>query len=266
MAEDVLVDAVLASGVVLPTPSAGFLRLQAAIANEDAGPKELAAAVSQDPAITGALLRVAGSPVFRPRSLPRTAHEAISLLGRTRTMATAASTALRGQCSGIDARVIEALWAASAAAAEGAYAVCRASPFRTLGDGAYLAGLLQDAGLAVLLKRAPEHASLFEGGPMAVEAGSRALEALTGFDHSAAGYLVARNWKLPADTCDAIRAHGDPRIAARLPNDARRLVLILAAGRRVRDGASPDWAEWAEQCMDELRLSEDELDALSGAG
>jgi hypothetical protein len=47
MDKDVLIEAVLASGVVLPAQGPGFVRLQAAAADENAGPKELAAAVSQ---------------------------------------------------------------------------------------------------------------------------------------------------------------------------------------------------------------------------
>ena len=92
--------------------------------------------------LTGALLRVANSPVFRPRSAPRSALEAINMLGRTRTMATAASTALRSQCSGLDAAAVEALWSASARAAELSYAASRHTPCKALADAAYLAALM----------------------------------------------------------------------------------------------------------------------------
>ncbi|MDY0034661.1 MAG: HDOD domain-containing protein [Zoogloea oleivorans] len=263
MNQDLLVEAVLASGVVLPAPGPGFLRLQAAAADENAGPRELAAAVSQDPAITGALLRVANSPVFRPRSAPRSAQEAITMLGRTRTLATAASTALRNQGSGLDDKAIEALWAASARAADLTYAVCRATPFKGLADTAYLAALMQDAGIAVLLRRAPEHAVLFHCTDCALEAGARALDVLTGSDHTAAGFLVARNWKLPVEVCEAIRAHHEPAMALRLGDSARRIALLLATGRRLRDGLSPDWTDWAEPVEAELGLTEAALDQIS---
>ena len=263
MDKDVLIEAVLASGVVLPAPGPGFVRLQAAAADENAGPKELAAAVSQDPAITGALLRVANSPVFRPRSAPRSALEAISMLGRTRTMATAASTALRSQFNGLDATAVEALWSASARAAELSYAACRQTPSKALADAAYLAALMQDAGIAVVLKRNPEHACLFHTQGEALEAGARALDVLSGTDHAAASYLVARNWKLPPDVCDAIRAHHDPRGAQRLSDAPKRLAILLAVGRRLRDGVSPDWVDWAEMVEAELSLNEAELEELA---
>ena len=95
--EDALVHAVLASGVVLPAPAPGFQRFQAAALDDGAGPRQMAAAVSDDPALTGALLRVAGSPVFRPRSAPRSVFDAIALLGRTRSLATVASAVLEAE-------------------------------------------------------------------------------------------------------------------------------------------------------------------------
>lgn len=262
MDKDQLIEAVLASGVVLPAPGPGFLRLQAAAASEDAGPRELAAAVSQDPAITGALLRVANSPVFRPRAAPRSALEAITMLGRTRTLATAASTALRSHCSGLDADVIEAVWSASARAAELTYAACRQTSAKALADLAYLAALMQDAGIAVLLRRNPELAAALKGQSHALEAGIRALDALSGADHAAAGALVARNWKLPQDVAEAIRAHHDPRQAARLPDTPRFLAILLATGRRLRDGVSPDWIDWTELAESELGLDEASLAEL----
>lgn len=263
MDKDLLVDAVLASGVVLPAPGPGFLRLRAAAADDDAGPREMAQAVSQDPAITGALLRVANSPVFRPRSAPRTAQDAIAMLGRTRTLATAASVALKAQNDGLDPRVVDAIWSGCARAAEYSFAVARATRFKSLADTAYLAALMQDAGIAVVLRRTPQHAALLIGDGPTLEAGARALDALSGTDHAAAGYLVARNWKLPVEVCEAIRAHHDPKLTRRLGDEARRLARLLAAGRRVRDGISPDWVDWADDVAEEFGLGEADLDELA---
>lgn len=260
--QDFLVEAVLSSGVVLPSPGSGFLRLQAAAADEDAGPREFAAAVAQDPALTGALLRVANSPVFRPRNAPRSALEAITMLGRVRTLATAASSAMRSHCAELDPLAIEALWHASASAADLTYLFCRHTAHKAWADTAYLAALMQDAGVAVLLRRAPEHAHLLRVSGAALEAATRAVNALTGCDHAAAGFLVARNWKLPDVVCEAIRCHHDPQHAARLADTPRRIALMLAIGRRLRDGPSPDWTDWAEPAEEEFGVDEIDLDRL----
>lgn len=187
------------------------------------------------------------------------------MLGRTRTLATAASTALRSHCAGLDAEVIETVWSASANAAAFTYAACRQSPARALADLAYLAALMQDAGIAVLLRRSPELAAALRNQAGALEAGVRALDALSGSDHAAAGALVARNWKLPPDVVDAIRAHHDPRLAARLPDTPRRLAILLATGRRLRDGLTPDWVDWAGLAGTELGFDDTRLAELEGA-
>ncbi len=121
---------------------------------------------------------------------------------------------------------------------------------------------MQDAGIAVALRRAPEHSSVLRMAGASLEAGTRALDALTGTDHAAAGYLVARNWKLPFEVCEAIRAHHDPRIARRLADEGRRIALLLAVGRRLRDGTTPDWVEWEEPVETELGLTAADLDEL----
>ncbi|MDD3355280.1 HDOD domain-containing protein [Zoogloea sp.] len=265
MSKDMLVEAVLASGVVLPAPGPGFMQLQKAAADENAGPRELAAAVVDDPAITGALMRVANSPVFRPRSAPRSAFEAIAMLGQTRSLAIAASTTLKGQCAGLDMKAVENIWAASALAAEWSFTACRRLPCRSLADLVYLTALMQDAGIPVLLKRTSEHAHLFHGNSVALEAGARTLDALSGSDHAATSCLVARNWKLPPEVCDAIRHHHAPEMAMKLEDTARRLALLLAIGRRLRDGPSPDWTDWADLVKLEFGLGEDHIASLGEA-
>lgn len=263
MNKDALVEAVLSSGVVLPSPGQGFLRLRAASADENAGPRELATTVAHDPALTGALMRVANSPVFRPRNAPRSVQEAVTMLGRVRTLATAASTSMRSQCAGLDSAAIEALWQASARAADLTHTFCRSTAHKAWADTAYLAALMQDSGVAVLLRRAPEHATQLRQSGHALEAGIRAVDALTGCDHAAAGFLVARNWKLPTVVCDAIRAHHDPYLAIRLDDVPRRIALLLATGRRLRDGISPDWTDWAIPVQAEFGIDETQLDEFA---
>ena len=52
-------------------------------------------------------------------------------------------------------------------------------------------------------------------------------------------------------------------MALRLGDSARRIALLLATGRRLRDGLSPDWTDWAEPVEAELGLTEAALDQIS---
>ncbi|MDD5298244.1 MAG: HDOD domain-containing protein [Rhodocyclaceae bacterium] len=246
MSEDALLEAVLKTGVTLPTPSIAFARLQSVASNENAGPREMAEVAKKDPALTGALMRVANSPVFRPRTQARSVQDAITLLGRTRTLAVAVSTALRSSTEGVDARALDAVWHTSLLAAEGAWRCARGSQARHLADQAYLAALLHDVGVPVLLKRFPAYAYFFHDPRLSLEEAVRQLDAGTTLDHAAVGALVARNWKLAPEEVEAIRCHHDAAAARRLPDTAATLATLIAFGILMRDGTSDDSLAWAE--------------------
>ena len=254
MSNDPLLEAVLKTGVTLPTPSIAFARLQALSVSERAGPREMAEVVGKDPALTGSLMRVANSPVFGCRSQPRSVQDAITLLGRTRTLAVCISTALRSQAEGVDARTLEAVWSASQKVAEGAWRCAQASPARRLADQAYLAALLHEVGIPILLKRHPMYLFLFKDSKLALEEAAQKLDELTQADHASLGAMVARNWKLPGDVSEAIRCHHDPAAAARLPEEAGTLATLIAFGRLLRDGPSEDWLSWAPLADRYLKL------------
>lgn len=255
MSDDTLLEAVLKTGVTLPVPGVAFARLQAVSLNENAGPREMAEVAKKDPSLTGALMRVANSPVFRPRTQSRTVQDAITLLGRSRTLAVAASTALRSSAEGVDSRVLDAVWNASLTVAEGSWRCARVSkPARHLADEAYLAGLLHDVGVPVLLKRFPEHTKLFHDPAISLEQAIRQLDAATGLSHAGVGALVTRNWKLSHDVSEAIHCHHDPVAARRLPDKAAALTTLIAFGRLMRDGPSPESPPWGELADHFLQL------------
>lgn len=259
---DPLLDAVLASGVKLPAPSATLLRLQVLAADDNAGPGELADAIGQEPALTGEFMRVANSPVFRTRAPARSVKAAITILGRTRTLAVVASHALRAQMAGIAPRAVEHVWSASAAAADHAYRAARVSRVRGFADLAYLAALVHDVGIAIVLRRFPEHAGLFEASAVTLDDAAQRLDAATGADHAAVGALVARNWKLPPDVAEAVAIHHKPAAASE-PSPVAALAAFIAVARRLRDGASEEWSSWAPLAEAHLDITPAKLEELS---
>lgn len=254
MSNDALLEAVLKTGVTLPTPSIAFARLQALSASDLAGPREMAQVVGKDPALTGALMRVANSPVFGMHCPSRSLQDAITLLGRTRTLAVCTSTALRSQSEGIDKRALDRVWQDSQLAADGAWRCARASRLRHLADEAYLAALLHDVGIPVLLRRFPHLAFLFWDSQVSLDQAAEKLDQTCNADHSAVSALVARNWKLATDVAEAIRCHHDAAAAGRLPEKASQLATLVAFGRLTRDGPSDAWLPWASLADQHLGL------------
>lgn len=259
---DPLLDAILASGVVLPTLDGTMLRLRTLAADEDTSPAQLAAAVGRDPALTGEFIRVANSPVVRTRTPARSVKAAITILGRTKTLAVITSSALRRQFAGVAPKAVEAIWAGSVVAADNAYRAAQASRLRSLADLAYLTGLVHDAGLAVVLHRFPAQAPLVENIADKPDAAAFALDAATRTDHAAIGSLVARNWKLPPEVIEAVLLHHQPSAAEHAEPHAASLATLVAVGRRLRDGPTAEWSAWAPLAESHLGLDEQTIEGL----
>ena len=76
-----LIQAVLASGVRIPPMPEILLGLNLLLQDEDAGPRELAGLIGRDGALSGAVFRLAGSPVFGLRARVDTVEKAVTVLG-----------------------------------------------------------------------------------------------------------------------------------------------------------------------------------------
>ncbi len=267
---DSLLEAVLASGVKLPSPSQTLLYVQALAGDSESGAAELAEVIGRDPALAGEFIRVANSPVFRTRTPARTVRTALTLLGRTRALAVIASSALRAELAGVAPRAVHAVWSASAATAGWAYRAARASRLPALADLAYLAGLMHDVGIPIVLHRFQECTEAFDaaGGPLDasvphVDAAALHMDAVTGASHAAVGCLVARNWKLPAEVAEAIALHHSPAAAEQAEPHAASLATLIAVGRHLRDGRALDWEAWAPLAEAHLHLDSAGLEMLA---
>lgn len=254
------IEAVLARGISLPAPDAHLLTLMRIAADDDSGLDEIAGVVALDPAITGAVFRVAASPVFgqiRPR---RTILEAVVLLGKTKVLAIATSTALRLKVSDIDPRALEAIWSASHTIATHAWAAARRSKRRQLADLAFLAGLLHEVGIALILRQYPQYAQLCLGSVAAVNALGPRLDAMLGIGHAAIGAMIARDWRLPPEVADAIAIHHTPPETADETDTPVLLAGLLAAGRQLAGVMSAaELLRWSPLLGQQLALDPDTL-------
>ena len=258
---DPLLDAVLASGVKLPTLNGNLARLHALAANDDANPNELALLIGKDPALTGEFIRVANSPVFRTRTPAKSVKAAITFLGRTKSLAIITSNALRSNFTGVSSPTVQHIWAVSSAVADGAWKAAQASRFRHLADLAYLAGLMHDVGIPILIQRFPTYGEHFVGSASIDGAATAADQALA-TDHAAIGAMVARNWKLPAEVVEAITLHHRPVGLDKAEPHGASLAILIAAGHHLHAGGrDPDWPQWAPAAatylgLDEARMTE----------
>ncbi len=152
-----LIDAILASGVKIPPMPAALLDVLALEKNNKAGPREYAAVIGRDPALAGAVFRVAGSPVMGARTKPESLDQAITVLGLRTTVAVVRSEGLRGALRDPKLEsLINFLWRRMNAVADLVLATVRIARLHGLReDMAFQAAIFHDCGVAVLCRRDP---------------------------------------------------------------------------------------------------------------
>lgn len=261
--EEALIDAILASGITLPAPDAQLLELMQIAGNEDSGLDEVAGAVSRTPATAGAVFRVASSPVFGQVRPKKTVLEAVVLLGKTKVLAIATSTAMRSKIGDIPQRVVSAIWDACFHVAQETWSLMHASAHPREADQAFLAALMHEVGTALVLRRHPHFLAEFDVSAANVDAAGLHFDGLIEVNHAAVGAHVARNWKLPLDVSEAIALHHTPPSPGiSKPTNAQRLSAAIAAGRYRAKAIRPEeWACWAPFVIGEMGIPEEALDA-----
>jgi len=224
----------------------------------------LKSCIERDPALTAKLLRVVNSSLFSPARPVADLSQAVSLLGLR-----AVKLLALGFC------LPERMFAAQASQAVAHYwrrALLRAVAARELaavakwkeGDEAFLAGLLADVGVAVLLQETTDdYVPLYQGAQVGdfdlLDAERRVFK----FDHAELTQRLLAEWRLPAAISTTIaetRDGGDDKLTLRRP--ARLLYVAELLAAVVLDDRADLWPALVAGAERHLRLSPNELAEL----
>jgi putative nucleotidyltransferase with HDIG domain len=191
----------------LPVFPAVASRLVTMVSREDASFRQVADLIGKDTGLTADLIRLANSPLIGCRFEIRSVLHAISVLGVNRVKTLAMTIALRNfALPAAGTEVFKECWRHSLACAfscEELAAVCERDK-----DDAYTAGLMHDIGRLAMLAASPEEYS-----QMVKEAREKQKDLLLaerdtfGMDHCLVGVRLLREWKFPAELCDAVQKH-----------------------------------------------------------
>ncbi len=218
MRDRVGLEALIDRTVSVPTIPAVLSRLDAILASPDATTPEVAEAISSGPALSSKVLRIANSAVYGLKAQVSSLDLAAALLGMkvirsivlTATVFDSFSSATKGTTldpgefwrhslrTAVAARMIHTRFVGEAG---------------TTGDEAYVAGLLHDLGILVLIDGLKsEYLDLVrsaraEGAPLV----EREYDVL-GFDHADVGSVLVSRWNLPPSVTSAIAGHHEPRL------------------------------------------------------
>lgn len=261
--DDRRIQAILASGVKIPPIPEILIRLDTLLRDPDAGPNELADLIAHDGALSGAVFRVVGSPVFGLRTKVDNLGRALSLLGMKNASAILRSEVMHAALSDPEhAHTLSHIWSRASAVAELSVLATKTARLRGITlDSAFTLGMFHDCGLALLCKRFPAYAQALDSAGTWPDI--PALDHANLVNHAMMGQSVAKNWALPAEIVLAIRHHHDLDGSA-LPEPVRKLCAILNFACHVHNlrtcGDDREWdAGWREETLRRLDMDENDL-------
>lgn len=199
-----------------------FVRINKLVEDPDSTTADIAEVVSQDPAFTVRLLRIANSPLYGFSSSIETVSRAVTLVGTSQVRNLALSTSVASTFAGLPNELVsmQNFWRHSLYCALIARSLAKRTELDA--EALFTAGLLHDIGELVIFNRLPDKArgALL----MVLDSGDQlpvylAEQQTLGFDHAEVGGELARQWELPPMLTECIAYHHDIQKAKLCPQE-----------------------------------------------
>lgn len=225
---------------LVPLPAVA-IRLNELVDDPDASIADIGRLISQDPALTIRLLRIANGPVYGLSTKVDTISRAVMVIGaaqiRDLVLATSVAEALDQVPNALIS--LEDFWRHSIYCGIAARLLHEAIDARK-GESGFIAGLLHDIGRLLVFNQQPQEAHraflLGLSNPQTVDPLQAEREVL-GFDHAQVGGTLAERWKLPEALHACIRYHHEPDLA---PSEHGLAVAVVHIANTVAHMAELD--------------------------
>jgi len=191
--QDELATAVSKDQLDLPTLPEVALRIRDAAEDENISVQSLAAVISEDPGLTGRMIKVANSPMYRAANTIEDISTAVGRLGIdfTASLATGMAMAQMFQAtSDVIDRKLRTVWSRAAEVA-GISGVLAKNFTRLRSDQAALAGLTHIIGVLPILSWAEDHPELVRD--------SLTLDKVIDSIHGSLGTMILKSWDFPEE-------------------------------------------------------------------
>lgn len=265
-------------GISVPPQPQIMVDLQMEQVMPDPDLRAIARLISQDPGLSGALLKTVNSPFFGLANRIASIQQAVNLLGCNSVINLINAQSIRGELTDAAIVTLNRFWDSAQDVASTCLTLAKRighpSP-----DEAYTLGLFHNCGIPLMLTRFPGYMAVLEEAYASVGADTRITDIenrVLNTNHAVVGYFVARSWKLPQHLCEAIANHhnalalfsdewSDPQIKTLLA--ILKMAEHICACHRVLGEQSEDheWDAVAQLVLEYVGLSEYDFECLKGS-
>ena len=236
----------------------------------------IAKLISQDPGLSGALLKIVNSPYYGLTNKIASIQRAVNLLGSRSIINLINAQSIKGEMSDETIVTLNRFWDTAQDVAMTCLTLAKRIGSQAV-DEAYALGLFHDYGVPLMLKRFPEYMSVLEDAYASAGDNQRVVDTenqVFNTNHAVVGYYTARSWRLPEHVSNAIANHHNalavfsddsPRTAP-LKNllSILKMAEHICASHRVLGNQSVDheWNTVGHLVLDYVGLSEYDFENL----
>lgn len=215
---DDLVRGVVQVGSVQPV----YERLMQVMNHPLSSSSDIGKVISEDPDLTGRLLRLVNSPIYGFPSRISTVSQAISIVGMNQLYDLAVGASFIRLFASVPQDLVDmtSFWQHSVACAVAARILATHRRESNV-ERFFVAGLLHDIGRPIMYQKLPaESRRALERARSTGELLHKIEGEVFGFHHGQLGSALLDRWKLPTMLQEAVAWHHQPRYAARFPVEA----------------------------------------------
>ncbi|QHF05697.1 HDOD domain-containing protein [Pseudomonas asturiensis] len=169
----------------------------------------IARLISQDPGLSGALLKIVNSPHYGLSNKIASIQKAVNLLGSRTVINLINAQSIKGQMTDETIVTLNRFWDTAQDVAMTSLTLAKRIGSQTV-DESYALGLFHDCGIPLMLKRFPHYMSVLESAYANTGPDCRVVDTENeAFDtnHAVVGYYTAKSWRLPDHVTEAIANH-----------------------------------------------------------
>jgi HD-like signal output (HDOD) protein len=196
-------------GISVPAQPQIMVDLQMEQYMPDPDLEVIAKLISQDPGLSGALLKIVNSPYYGLSNKITAIQRAVNLLGSRSIINLINAQSIKGELNDETIVTLNRFWDTAQDVAMTCLSLAKRVGVQA-GDEAYALGLFHDCGIPLMLKKFPDYMKVLEQAYANASVECRVVDTENkqyNTNHAVVGYYTAKSWRLPEHVTQAIANH-----------------------------------------------------------